>query len=314
MISSSLTRRDFLAASVALGVSQAIGHAAVATPPIVDTHTHFYDPTRPEGIPWPGKDDKRLYRRVLPDDFKKIAQPLGVVGTVIIEASSWVEDNQWLLELAHRDPFVLGIVGNLSPGTPDFPKHVARFSKDKFFRGIRIGSGVLREGLDKPQIVADIKRLADADLELDVNGGPETPSLVASLAAKIPSLRIAINHLGNIKIDGPNLDPDWLAGIRAAAAHKNVFMKVSALVNGATQGGRPLPEDPTFYVPILDAVWNTFGEDRVIYGSDWPVSELIAEYETVLKIPLNYARGRGDRALAKFCRDNGKAAYRWPDR
>src|SRR5262245_62200533 len=70
---------------------------------IIDTHTHFYDPTRPEGVPWPGKDDKLLYRKVLPRDFLKVASPVGVTRTIVVEASPWLEDNQWLLDLARRD-------------------------------------------------------------------------------------------------------------------------------------------------------------------------------------------------------------------
>src|SRR3954463_3661175 len=72
---------------------------------IIDTHTHFYDPTRPQGVPWPGKGDKKLYRPVLPSEYKQLAKPFGVVGTIVVEASPWVEDNQWLLDLAAKEPF-----------------------------------------------------------------------------------------------------------------------------------------------------------------------------------------------------------------
>jgi len=281
---------------------------------IVDTHTHFYDPTRPEGVPWPGKGDTSLYRRVLPEDYKRIAKPLGVTGTVVVEASPWVEDNQWVLDLAEKDPFVLGLVGNLSPGQPDFAKHLTRFAKNRLFRGIRINSGALKVGLEQPEYIADIQRLATADLELDVNGGPELLPLVDRLAAKLPELRIVINHLANVRIDGPKLDDAWLAGLKATAQHKWVFMKVSALVEGASRDGKVAPRDPSFYIPVLDAVWKTFGDNRVIYGSNWPVSERAADLATVQKIVMEFARGHGATAFEKFCILNAKAAYRWPDR
>src|SRR2546421_730543 len=70
---------------------------------IIDTHTHFYDPSRPQGAPWPGKSDKLLYRPVLPGEYKKLARPFGVVGAIVVEASPWLEDNQWLLDLAAKD-------------------------------------------------------------------------------------------------------------------------------------------------------------------------------------------------------------------
>jgi L-fuconolactonase len=152
------------------------------------------------------------------------------------------------------------------------------------------------------------------DLELDVNGGPELLPLVDQLAARLPDLRIVINHLANVKIDGSNLNDDWLAGLKSTAKHKRVFMKVSALVEGASRDGRQAPRDPDYYVPVLDAVWNAFGEDRVIYGSNWPVSERAADYATVQKIVAEYVGGRGAAAPEKFFSTNALAAYRWPDR
>ena len=87
---------------------------------IIDTHTHFYDPFRPQGVPWPEKDDEILYRRALPEDYKALAVPEGVTGTVMVECSPWVEDNQWVLDLAATDPFIVGLVGHLEPDDPDF--------------------------------------------------------------------------------------------------------------------------------------------------------------------------------------------------
>ena len=92
---------------------------------IVDTHTHFYDPYRPEGVPWPPQDNSLLYRRVLPDDYKAVALTEGVTGTVVVEASEWVEDNRWILELAATEPFIVGFVGNLDPESDDFERHLA---------------------------------------------------------------------------------------------------------------------------------------------------------------------------------------------
>ena len=80
------TRRDFLLA--------AGGVAAAAPTWIVDAHTHFYDPSRPLGVPWPPRNDSLLYRAVLPRHYREFARPLGVSGTIVVEASPWVEDNQ----------------------------------------------------------------------------------------------------------------------------------------------------------------------------------------------------------------------------
>src|SRR5579859_505175 len=109
-----LDRREFLTSSLMATAGAAL--AADAQPgTIIDAHVHFYDPTRPQGVPWPGKDDKLLYRRFLPEHFKALTREHKVGGAIVVEASSWLEDNQWVLDLAKDEPFVLGLVGHLTP-------------------------------------------------------------------------------------------------------------------------------------------------------------------------------------------------------
>src|SRR5205085_9380769 len=130
--------------------------------PVIDTHTHFYDPARPQGVPWPAKDDPFLYRTVLPPEYEGLARPLGVTGTVVVEASPWVEDNQWVLDLAARDPFLVGVVGNLGPGEDDFAAHLTRFAKNRLFRGIRLRDRPWRGRLGDARFNCDLWRLAEA--------------------------------------------------------------------------------------------------------------------------------------------------------
>ncbi|MBI3461876.1 MAG: amidohydrolase family protein [Planctomycetes bacterium] len=285
---------------------------AVAT--IIDCHTHFYDPTRPEGVPWPTKDDKLLYRRVLPAEYKAIAKPLGVTGTVVVEASPWVEDNQWVLDLAAKDTFIVGLVGHLAPGGDDFEKRLKRFAKNPLFRGIRIVSAKLAAGLDQDQFLRDLKLLAEHDLELDANGGPGMLADVARLAKRVPELRVVVNHLANVRVDGKAPPADWVQGMRAAAEQPSVFCKVSALVEGATVRDGKAPTELGFYVPVLDMAWNAFGEDRLIYGSNWPVSERFASYATVQRIVREYFQGKGRGVAEKFFARNALAAYKYMQR
>jgi predicted TIM-barrel fold metal-dependent hydrolase len=103
--------------------------------------------------------------------------------------------------------------------------------------------------------------------------------------------------------------------MEACAAHKNVFCKVSALAEGATEkkDGRA-PTDTAYYVPLLDAVWNVWGEDRLIYASNWPVSERAASYADMLRVVAEYFSGKGKPAAEKFFAGNAKTAYKWIDR
>lgn len=309
-----IDRRSFIFGSMAAGVGIASAQAIEfpANLDIIDCHTHFYDPTRPEGIPWPGKGTT-LYRKVLPEHFRALKQYQRVTGTVIVEASPWIEDNAWLLELGKDDPFIVGVVGNLDILSFDYPTHVKRFAAEPLFRGIRISSNTLSRLIDKSELTP-FRMLLDHDLALDVNGGPETPAIIAKLADRLPSLRIVLNHIGNVAITDEPPPRDWQAGIAQAAKHPNVFCKVSALVEGAARNGKEAPPGLDFYRPYIDTVWNSFSADRLIYGSNWPVSEQAADYATLQRLVLDYALERGESAVSKFCSLNAKLAYKWVER
>src|SRR5262249_22620269 len=126
----------------------------------------------------------------------------------------------------------------------------------------------------------------------------------------IPELRIVINHAGNLRIDGKPVPDAWRDGMGAAAANERVFCKVSALVEGTGKANRDAPDDVEFYRPALDALWDIWGENRMIYGSNWPVSERFAPYATVYGIVHAYFQSRGAAALKKYLRENAIPAYK----
>lgn len=312
-------RRTFMQAGLAaLGSAAACAGTCPAEPEranmprqIIDTHTHFYDPTRPEGVPWPGQDSP-LYRKTLPGDYMKLAAPRGVTGTVVVEASPWLADNRWLLDLAKDEPAIVGVVGNLSLGEDGFAANLKRLARNRLFRGIRIRGGDLMRLAASPAIAADLARLADADCSVDVLR-PKRLADVAALAKQIPNLRIIINHFprdipestgGN----GDSRDEDALA---AVAAQANVFAKASNVLR--KENGQ-LVTDLDGYRGDLDAIWKHFGEDRVIYGSNWPVCELVAPYASVQQIVGQYVAERGPTARDKYFWQNAQAVYKWVDR
>jgi L-fuconolactonase len=311
-----INRRSWISSAltgvVGLGLGPVHAEAPASSLDIIDCHTHFYDPTRPGGIPWPEKGTS-LYRTVLPKHLRELKQFRRVTGTVIVEASPRVEDNSWLLELAKNDPFIVGIVGRLEPGTPEFAGQLKRFAANPLFRGIRMSAGLLLALLEK-KALTDLKLLADHDRALDVNGGPETPLLLAKLARQLPSLRIVLNHIGNVQVTSDAPPRTWRDGIRAAAEFPNVYCKLSALVEGAARDGKRAPEDLAFYAPYIDVVWNAFGDGRVVYGSNWPVSEQAAPYEQLQRIVMDYAIAKGPAATRSFCSLNSQRAYQWIER
>ena len=267
----------------------------------IDTHTHFYDPARPQGVPWPGKDEKLLYRTVLPRDYEAPAWPLGIVGTVVVEASPWVEDNQWVLDLARRDPFLLGLVGHLDPGTPEFRDHFERFRRNPLFLGIRVGDKAVSDALADSAQAADFRRLSDAGLQADILGSASAD--LVRFADRFPDLRIVIDHLP--------FEPGAEGALSDLGRRPNVYAKVSGVLRRVN--GR-VPTDLAFYRPALDQLWETFGSERLIYGSNWPVCELVAPMAAALKVVVEYFSSKGAAASDRFFRRNSQAAYRWKQR
>jgi L-fuconolactonase len=304
-----ISRRDFLATGAALALASEA--AADAKPSVIDVHTHFYDPTRKIGVPWPSKDDKVLYRPVLPKEFKELVKPHGVSGTVVVEASPWVEDNQWLLDLAKDNEVIVGVVGRLLLTDADFAKHLTRFAKNALYRGIRVNETELREALKDEKQLDRLKALADNGQSLDLNGGHETFLLAAKVVEKLPKLRVVVNHMGNPLIDGKEPPEVWRKAVAVGGeAGANVFCKLSALVDGTRKGDGGAPTDLAFYTPVLDVIWKAFGADRLLYGSNWPVSDLYAKYETVYQLASKYVEPKGKDAFAKVFGANAEKAYR----
>lgn len=279
---------------------------------IIDTHTHFYDPARPQGVPWPAATDQPLYRTVLPDHCKALAVPEGVTGTVVVETSGWLEDNQWILDLAAQDRFLVGLVGHIDPNRPQFEEEVTRFAANPLFRGIRCG-GRYFANVEQGTFLEDMALLAAKGLALDVLIREEQFDGVLTLAQRVPNLRIVIDHIGHMPIDGNAISAAWVDHYKQMAAQPNLYMKVSAVMEQSTI--QPAPTALAFYRPTLDILWDTFGEDRLIYGSNWPVCERAGDFYTQgINIVKTYFAEKDESAYQKYFWQNAQAVYQWPAR
>jgi len=122
-----LTRRNFLtSATVAVSAAANAVNAQTQVIPIIDTHIHLFDQTRPQGAPYTGNPGNT--EPALPQTYRKLA-PVGIVGAIEIEASPWVEDNLWVLEVEATDPVMVGYVGNLQPEKPEFAEYLDRYTE-----------------------------------------------------------------------------------------------------------------------------------------------------------------------------------------
>ena len=307
------TRRDFLsraASTVAAAALPRPGEPQATAIPIIDTHIHLYDPNRPQGAPYagpPGVPRIAAY----PERYRTLAVPLGVVGAIKVEASPWIEDNLWVLEVAQKDPIVVGVVGNLEPDKPEFAEYLERYHRNPLFRGIRYGNlwgrDITKQSTN-PIFLGGLKRLAEADLVLDT-ANPRVALLEAMvrISDAVPALRIVLDHL-------PSLDPvetergAYDAAVRELGKRPQIFVKLSAIihrVNGqvSTELGA--------YRARLDRLLEVFGEDRILFGSDWPNSDGVAPVDKVFAVAKEYFLTRPRPVAEKYFWRNSVAAYKW---
>jgi predicted TIM-barrel fold metal-dependent hydrolase len=290
--------------------------AALAPPPalpVIDTHIHLFDPTRPQGIPWPPKTNAKLYQPALPARYRKLAEPHGVVGAIKVEASPWLEDNQWVLDVAEKDTIIVGVVGNIEPGKPEFRSNLERFAKNKLFRGIRYGALWGRDFPDSTRrqaVLDDLKFMASAGLSMDtVGSSPRVMADLVRLNDQIPELRIVVDHL-------PQLNPPAEAAafkeyentLRELAKRPQVILKVSAVLRRVDG---QVPTDPAFYKARLDQIYGIFGEDRLMFGSDWPNSDNWGSYDQVFAVVREYFASKPLGVREKIFWRNSHRAYRW---
>jgi L-fuconolactonase len=321
------SRRVFLTGVAATAAAAAMpwsSKAQAPSIPIIDAHIHLFDPTRPQGAPYsgprpavsgvegpaPGAPPIAAY----PDRYRRLAVPLGVVGAIKVEASPWIEDNLWVLEVAQRDPIIVGVIGNLEPDKPEFPEYLARYHKNPLFRGIRYGNlwgRDISKQSRNPAFISGLRLLAQADLVMDT-ANPTVPLLEAMLRISdaVPTLRIVLDHL-------PALDPAaadqaaYGAALKEIGTRRQIFVKLSEIihrVNGqvATELGP--------YRARLDTLMGVFGEDRILFGSDWPNSDGVAPVDKVFAVAKEYFLAKPRPVAEKYFWRNSVAAYKWVKR
>jgi L-fuconolactonase len=311
-----MDRRDFLgcASMWALSATMAEAAVSVADIPIIDTHVHLFDSRRPQGVPYAGSAQwaKEMHGVALPSTYRGYAVPLGIVGAIELEASPWIEDNLWVLEQEHTDPLFVGTVGDLEPEKPDFADEFARFRKDPLFLGIRCGNiwgrDVSKQVTD-PKFLDGLRRIADADMVMDTaNPTVELLTTMVRIHDAIPSLRIVLDHL-------PQLDPTpaqqgaYEAVLKEIHGRPQIIAKLSE-IDHAGMAARGLAA----HKERLDMLMATFGEDRVVFGSDWPNSWGTATPAQIVAIARAYFATRSREAAEKYFWKNSLAVYKWKKR
>jgi L-fuconolactonase len=281
-----MNRRTFVAGAAAATALSAIGGASAQSPgldeiPVIDTHIHLFDGTRPLGADYMGSPGyQAISKTSLPSMYSPQARPVGVVGAMVVESCSWIDENLWYLETCRTDPIMMGVCGTLDTGLPIFGKYLEHFHKDPLFRAIRARITPFYEESDgkvalKPEHVTNLKLLAEADLTLDT-ANPSMGLMRANvlLADAIPTIRIIMDHL-------PAFDPTpenqkaYETVVKDMAACPNIYVKLTEVYHPRLTDGVVIRDYETLRTR-LEYLYSAFGEDRVLFGSDYPNSYGVA--------------------------------------
>jgi L-fuconolactonase len=314
---SGIDRRTFLAGLATATAADRVAAWQPARIPIIDTHIHLFDQTRPQGAPYTGgraAPDAPSVPALPPRYRTVVAAPLGIVGAIEVEASPWIEDNLWVLQVAQTDPIMVGTIGNLEPDKPEFPEYLERYHKNPLFLGIRYGNLWGRDftkASEDPNFIKGLKLLAQAGLVLDT-ANPRITLLeaVVRITDRVPDLRVVLDHVPNME-PAVTERPVYERLLTEIGNRPQIYVKLSEVVH---QVNGQVSFDLNSYRDRLDYLIGVFGEDRILFGSDWPNSDGVGPVEKIVGVVKQYFAGKPRALQEKYFWKNSIAAYRWVKR
>jgi L-fuconolactonase len=248
---------------------------------ILDAHHHFWDPLLAD-YPWMTDDVAAIRRRFGPEDLEPLLRQNGVDGTVIVQARASLDETRLLLETAEATPFVLGVVGWIDLTDPEAARLLAELHSGHLV-GIRhqVHDEPDPAWLLRPDVQRGIAAVGAADLAYDLLVRPVELPAACETAKRHPGVRFVVDHLAKPPLRGGNTG-SWAEALESLAELPNVTCKLSGLVTEA---------DPSTWrngrlVEYHRRAIEWFGPERCMFGSDWPVCLLAAEYGEVFELLL----------------------------
>ena len=250
----------------------------------IDAHQHFWQYNPAEHV-WMTEQMAGIRRDFLPQDLKPLLDQLGFDGCIAVQARQSLEETRWLLELAERYDFIRGVVGWVDLRSPELPAQLEQYAGHNKLVGVR--HVVQDEPDDEFMLREDFQRgiasLTDFDLAYDLLIYPRQLNAAIGLVSAYPDQPFVLDHIAKPPIAEGKMEP-WETGLRQLAKTPNLCCKLSGMVTEA-HWREWKPDD---FRPYLDVVFESFGPDRLMIGSDWPVCTLSASYQAVLQIVLDY--------------------------
>ena len=250
----------------------------------VDAHQHYwrFDPVR-DG--WITPDMAVIRRDFLPPDAAPLLARAKIDAVVAVQADQSEDETDFLLALAAQHDVVRGVVGWVDLCAPDLSDRLARWSAAPALKGFRhIAQAEPDDFLARPDVVAGIACLGDHGFSYDILIYPRQLASASRLVEQCPDVRFVLDHCAKPPIAGGDLTA-WRTGFARLARHENVSCKLSGLVTEAEWAAWTDAD----LLPCLDAAAEAFGPERLMFGSDWPVCLLAAEYSRVVDVVERWA-------------------------
>ena len=250
----------------------------------IDAHQHFWSYSAAE-YPWIGKGMERLAHDHLPADLAPLAAAEGIGGSVAVQARQSLEESRWLLELSDANPLIRGVVGWVDLRSTHVEDQLREVAEHPKFVGVR---HVVQDEPDPRFLLGEsflhgIGKLATFGLTYDLLLYPQQLPAAAEFVGRFPEQPFVLDHLAKPRIKAGDLDP-WRHDLKALAAHGNVLCKLSGMVTEADWQGWKRAD----FTPYLEVALETFGPERLMIGSDWPVCTLAAGYPDTIGIVRDF--------------------------
>jgi L-fuconolactonase len=247
--------------------------------PRVDAHQHFWRLSERQGQ-WPPAELHAIYRDFLPADFEPLRERAEVDGTVLVQSMPNEDDTRWMLSLADQHPFIWGVVGWVDMKAPSVPARIAALAQHPKLKGLRpMLQDLADDGwIGDPAVDVAARAMVRHGLVFDALVLTQHLPALYSFAGRHPDLRIVIDHGAKPPIATGEIEP-WRARMARLARFPHITCKVSGLLTEA--GTRRNAEALR---PYVQALWELFGPERLIWGSDWPVVRLAGAYQGWLEM------------------------------
>jgi L-fuconolactonase len=248
------------------------------TPRRVDSHFHFWDPAQRD-YPWMPDALKRRYG---PDDLRPLLAANGFESAVLVQTVSDVDETREFLNIAGANDFVAGVVGWVDMADQQ-TANVLQELKSGENGGSLVGIRHQVHDEDDPdwmlqeQVQVNFEALASQGLTYDLLVRTRELPAAITVAGDFPHLRFVVDHIAKPDIASGAID-DWSALMHEFAGMENVACKLSGMVTEAAPGAWTVDD----LLPYVSAVYEIFGPDRLMFGSDWPVCTLNASYDQVV--------------------------------